>query len=411
MIGAVALLAALPDRDRARPAHRDGAHRHLREAARDRPHDDPRAADVRDRGRRDAPDPADRRAAAARELRGVEPHRDVRHARPADQGVVGTAHSRRPAAVPDQVGREGARSVDRRIRRLGFGLVGLFALLFAQLSYVQVINADHIKAQPANARRQIIAEYKVERGPILSADGVVLARSERSPQRRAELRFERRYTDGPLYAALTGYYSRTFGRAGLEEAANPYLSGDAPDLAISTFTDLILGRDRKGGAIDTTIVTDLQRAADEALGNQSGRGRRGRSVDRRRARARGQPQLRPERDLVGIRRRHRRGMGIDQRRPGEAIDLARQGRAVPSGFHRQAHHRVGGARGRSRTRRVRSGRTRGSSTCRRPRISSRNFGDSALQRRLARRCRWPRRSRNRATSRSPRSVSSSAPAG
>jgi penicillin-binding protein A len=160
--------------------------------------------------------------------------------------------------------------VDRRIRRLGFGLVGLFALLFAQLSYVQVFNADHIKAQPANARRQIIAEYKVERGPILSADGVVLARSERSPQRRAELRFEREYTDGPLYAALTGYYSRIFGRAGLEEAANPYLSGDAADLAISTFTDLILGRDRKGGAIDTTIVTDLQEAADRALGNQSG---------------------------------------------------------------------------------------------------------------------------------------------
>jgi penicillin-binding protein A len=160
--------------------------------------------------------------------------------------------------------------VDRRIRRLGIGLVGMFGLLFAQLSYVQVIHADDIKAQPANARRQIIAEYKVERGPILSADGVVLARSVRNPQRRAELLFQRVYTDGPLYAGITGYYSRVFGRDGLEQAANPYLSGDAPDLAISTFTDLILGRDRKGGAIDTTIVTDLQEAAAQALGDQPG---------------------------------------------------------------------------------------------------------------------------------------------
>ncbi len=157
-----------------------------------------------------------------------------------------------------------------QVRRLGIGLVVLFALLFAQLSYVQVFAADDIKAQPANARRQIIAEYKVERGPILSADGVVLAQSVRNQERRAELLFQRVYPDGPLYAGLTGYYSRIFGRAELEQAANPFLSGDAPELAVSTFTDLILGRERKGGAIDTTIVTDLQEAAAPALGDLLG---------------------------------------------------------------------------------------------------------------------------------------------
>ncbi|CAN5725703.1 D,D-transpeptidase PbpA [soil metagenome] len=160
--------------------------------------------------------------------------------------------------------------MDRRIRRLGVGLVGLFALLFAQLSYVQVIRADHIKAQPANARRQIIAEYRVERGQILSADGVVLAQSVRNEERRAELLFRRTYDEGALYAGLTGYYSRIFGRAELEQAANPFLSGDAPELAVSTFTDLILGRDRKGGAVFTTIRSDLQEAAALALGDLPG---------------------------------------------------------------------------------------------------------------------------------------------
>lgn len=160
--------------------------------------------------------------------------------------------------------------MDRRIRRLGIGLVVLFALLFAQLSYVQVIAADDIKAQPANARRQIIAEYRVERGPILSADGVVLAQSVRNQERRSELLFRRVYPDGPLYAGLTGYYSRIYGRAELEQAANPFLSGDAPELAVSTFTDLILGRERKGGAVFTTIRSDLQEAAALALGDLPG---------------------------------------------------------------------------------------------------------------------------------------------
>ena len=94
--------------------------------------------------------------------------------------------------------------MDRRIRRLGIGLVVLFALLFAQLSYVQVIAADDIKAQPANARRQIIAEYRVERGPILSADGELLAHSVRNQERRSELLFRRVYPDGRSTPASPG---------------------------------------------------------------------------------------------------------------------------------------------------------------------------------------------------------------
>ena len=162
--------------------------------------------------------------------------------------------------------------MDRRIRRLGIGLVALFGLLFAQLAHVQVFAADDIKGQAANARRQIIAEYKVERGPILTAapSSTVMAQSLQNEDERSELLFRRLYPDGELYADLTGYYSRIYGRAGLEQAANPYLSGDAPELAISTFTDLILGRTKKGGAVVTTIDANLQAAAAQALGDQPG---------------------------------------------------------------------------------------------------------------------------------------------
>ena len=160
--------------------------------------------------------------------------------------------------------------MDRRIRRLGIGLVGLFALLFAQLAHIQVFAADDIKGKPANARRQIIAEYKVDRGLILSADGRVLARSVENPDKDSDLLFLRDYPAGDVFGQITGYYSRIYGRSALEQAMNPYLSGDAPELAISTFTDLILGNPKKGGTVDTTIRTDLQEAAVSALGDQPG---------------------------------------------------------------------------------------------------------------------------------------------
>src|SRR5947207_11115033 len=77
--------------------------------------------------------------------------------------------------------------MDRQIRRLGFAFVGLFALLFAQVAYVQVFAANRIAGEPANAARQIRAEYSVERGQILAADErTVLAESVTNPDPNRE---------------------------------------------------------------------------------------------------------------------------------------------------------------------------------------------------------------------------------
>ena len=160
---------------------------------------------------------------------------------------------------------QGEIRMNRRIRRLGIGLVVLFGLLFAQVSYLQVFASDRIAENPANATRQIIAEYKVDRGQIITADGTVIALSEPTTGRDA-LRYVRRYPQGPLFAGVTGYYSRVFGRTELEQSMNSYLAGDAPELAISTFADLVLGRPKKGGSVITTMDARLQQVASEALG-------------------------------------------------------------------------------------------------------------------------------------------------
>ncbi|MDX6595930.1 MAG: penicillin-binding protein, partial [Solirubrobacterales bacterium] len=158
--------------------------------------------------------------------------------------------------------------MDRRIRRLTIALAALFVLLFAQISYVQVFHSDAIAGNPANAYRQVLAEYKVFRGPILAND----ARTQLAVSRKTkgQLVYQRRYPDGPLFAGATGFYSLVYGRTELEQAMNPFLNGDAPELAAQTFADLVLGRPKQGATVITTIDAKLQAVATRALGSQSG---------------------------------------------------------------------------------------------------------------------------------------------
>ncbi len=192
--------------------------------------------------------------------------------------------------------------MERRIRRLGIALVLLFAVVFGQLAYVQVFAADDIKGNPANFSRQLIAEYNVQRGKILTADGLVLAESVPATT-DSRYRYERRYPQGDLYGYITGYYSRIYGRSALEESMNTYLSGEAPELAISTFTDLFLGRPKRGANIFVTIDPNLQEAARTALGSNERRGGGDGSRHRRHPGSLLHAGVRPDRALHRERRR------------------------------------------------------------------------------------------------------------
>ena len=156
-----------------------------------------------------------------------------------------------------------------RIRRLGIGLLVLFAMLFGQVAYVQVFAATSISQNPANATRQYIAEYRTQRGPILAADGTAIAISKRA-KGASVYQYQRFYPQGDLFGQITGYYSRVYGTSELEHSMNSYLSGSDSSLAGSTLSDLVLGRPRKGGTVITTLQPSLQRLAQEALGGQQG---------------------------------------------------------------------------------------------------------------------------------------------
>jgi peptidoglycan glycosyltransferase len=156
---------------------------------------------------------------------------------------------------------------DRQIRRVAMAFLVLFAVLFAQINYLQVFAADRLANNPAN-QRLLLQAYKVFRGDILARDGrTVLAKSRATT---GELKYLRVYPNGPLYAGVTGYDSLVFGRYGIEQSENDYLAGRSTDLLAQNLVDEILGRDKRGATVVTTINAKLQRVARQSLGSLPG---------------------------------------------------------------------------------------------------------------------------------------------
>ncbi|HYN73651.1 MAG TPA: penicillin-binding protein 2 [Nakamurella sp.] len=147
------------------------------------------------------------------------------------------------------------------LRRLGVAVIVMIGLLLANIAYTQVIKADDYRADPNN-KRTLVAEYSRQRGQITAAGGVVLARSDPVND---QYEYQRVYPGTEVYADLTGYYSMRYGPTGLERNQNEILSGESPELIAGQLSDLITGRDPRGGNVDLNIVPAVQQAAYSAM--------------------------------------------------------------------------------------------------------------------------------------------------
>ncbi|MFI2208463.1 penicillin-binding transpeptidase domain-containing protein [Streptomyces sp. NPDC020141] len=153
----------------------------------------------------------------------------------------------------------------RNARRAAALCAGLLIALLLNAARVQIIEAASLDADPAN-RRSVIARYGEPRGDIL-VDGRPVTGSRDSGQ---QLRYERTYTEGPLYAPVTGFSSQTYGTSLVESAEDAVLSGTDPLLAPFPFwNELSRGRP-DGGDVVTTLDAATQRAAYEGLGGKRG---------------------------------------------------------------------------------------------------------------------------------------------
>jgi peptidoglycan glycosyltransferase len=155
--------------------------------------------------------------------------------------------------------------VNKELRRVSVVVVLMFLALFVSTSVIQVFAVDGLKSNQHNVR-VLYDSYSTERGEI-TVDGVPIAQSQAVDDNYSFLRV---YSNGALYAPITGYVSLNHGNAGLERSLNEELSGTSDAQFLDQINALITGQKPKGASVELTIDPIVQQAAWDALGDNTG---------------------------------------------------------------------------------------------------------------------------------------------
>ncbi|MBD9729667.1 penicillin-binding transpeptidase domain-containing protein [Streptomyces caniscabiei] len=154
--------------------------------------------------------------------------------------------------------------MNKTIRRSAvFSLLLVLALL-ARATWVQFYEGTAL-ADDQDNRRNAIRTYADPLGNIIVA-GDSITGSART--KSGDLAYKRTYTDGELYAAVTGYASQSFAPTQLEGIYQSLLDGT--DLRLKSVMDTVTGQRADPGNVITTIDPAVQKAAYDALGDNKG---------------------------------------------------------------------------------------------------------------------------------------------
>jgi len=155
--------------------------------------------------------------------------------------------------------------MNKQLRRVSAVLLLMFTALFVSTSFIQVFAVDDLRADGRNVR-VLYDSFSTERGAIL-VDGVAVAESVPVDDPYSYLRV---YSNGPLYAPVTGYLTLNQGNTGLESSLNEYLAGSSNELFLDQINSLFTGQEPRGADVELTLDPVVQQAAWDALGDQSG---------------------------------------------------------------------------------------------------------------------------------------------
>lgn len=141
-------------------------------------------------------------------------------------------------------------------------MVGVFMCLFGYIIYFMQFKAESTIANSRNKRQNSFQEI-VERGDIITSDGVVIATSTTDENNEVT----RSYPYKNMFAHIVGYDD--YGRAGLELSGNFYMLRSHVNIVERVYKELKNERNR-GDNIVSTVNFKLQEAAYNALGNCRG---------------------------------------------------------------------------------------------------------------------------------------------
>jgi peptidoglycan glycosyltransferase len=154
--------------------------------------------------------------------------------------------------------------VNRSMGKVFIVTVVLFVALIVNLTWIMAGRAQWYQDRPEN-KRSIAKEMKIKRGDILGYDGAVIAGTDRRSGY-----YYRDYPNGTIAPQLIGYDSVRYGRSGIEAQLNDVLTGQASDLGVQNWVDKMLGRRPKGADVKLTLVTRVQKAAQQQLRGKKG---------------------------------------------------------------------------------------------------------------------------------------------
>lgn len=155
--------------------------------------------------------------------------------------------------------------INRSIGNVVKVLLVCFLVLFVQLNRIQVMDAEALKQHPANTRT-VQRDFNRARGPIVTSDGVVVARSVETDGQFERLR---EYPNDDLYAHSAGYLTFNLGAQGVERTFGEDLVGRSSALQLVGLTGLF-GTGDPTGEVVLTLEDKMQRKAKELLGNRRG---------------------------------------------------------------------------------------------------------------------------------------------
>lgn len=141
-------------------------------------------------------------------------------------------------------------------------MVAVFIGLFGYIIYFMQFESETVIANSRNTRQDSFAEV-VERGDIITTDGVVIATSTSDQSGNTY----RSYPYANMFSHVTGY--EKYGKAGLELQANFYMLRSHINIFERVYNELSEQKNR-GDNVITTVNFDLQNSAYEALGNCRG---------------------------------------------------------------------------------------------------------------------------------------------
>lgn len=155
-----------------------------------------------------------------------------------------------------------------KIRHLAAGLIVCYLALFVQLNVLQVGRERELSEDSRN-NRQTIRDFNRPRGPIVTADGVVVARSVPTANPDDQFDYQREYPTADLFAHISGYHTFSYGSTQVEKTQGDVLMGTTAAQQIQSIGNLFDDPDTSG-SVHLTLRADAQEVARQALGQREG---------------------------------------------------------------------------------------------------------------------------------------------